>query len=435
MDLLAAGLLAAVFLAVIVRQLTGRGPSVWIDFALGGAGALLLGVLPLSDLGGVLDSALPVLLFLLALFVFARALESAGALDHLARWLLGRAKRADDLPALVFVGFGIASAFLLNDALVLIGVPVLLAVARRARLPPVPLLLSLAFAVTVGSVLTPFGNPQNLLVALASGLSDPVAAFLRYLLVPTAVNLAIGAVYLRWAFRARLRAAGETRSEGPPPRIPMFPSGGWGGRLARFPVLAIFPATMVALLGGSVVAAYLPGLAVPSWEVALGGAALVVALSRDRGPVVRRINWSVLVLFLGLFLVVGGAVAGGVLGAIDRAVPIPGPTQPAAGLLAIVGTSFLGPQLVSNVPWVALQIPWLSGLGYGAGTPIAWVALAGASTLAGNVTLLGAASNLIVVDLAEKQGVRIRLGEFARYALPLAAISFAVLWGCLAVGL
>jgi len=94
-----------------------------------------------------------------------------------------------------------------------------------------------------------------------------------------------------------------------------------------------------------------------------------------------------------------------------------------------------GSQLVSNVPWVALQIPVLNGLGYSGGTPVVWMALAAGSTLAGNVTLLGAVSNLIVVDSAEKLGVKIRLREFVRYGLPLTALSVLVLVGCLALGL
>ena len=120
--------------------------------------------------------------------------------------------------------------------------------------------------------------------------------------------------------------------------------------------------------------------------------------------------------------------------ALEAVLPIPGPGHPVPALLTIAGTSLAGPQVVSNVPWVALQIPLLTQLGYGGGTPIPWLALAGASTLAGNVTLLGAASNLIVVELAERQGVTIRLGEFVRVGLPLAAVTVLVLVACLAVG-
>ena len=81
--------------------------------------------------------------------------------------------------------------------------------------------------------------------------------------------------------------------------------------------------------------------------------------------------------------------------------------------------SLLDPQLVSNVPFVAIEIPLLHGLGYGAGATTMWLALAGASTLAGNINLLGAASNLILVERAESLGVRVRLTSFVRHALSL----------------
>jgi Na+/H+ antiporter NhaD/arsenite permease-like protein len=94
-----------------------------------------------------------------------------------------------------------------------------------------------------------------------------------------------------------------------------------------------------------------------------------------------------------------------------------------------------GSQVVSNVPWVALQIPVLKALGYGGGIPVVWIALAAGSTLAGNISLLGAVSNLILVDTAEKMHVRISLAEFMRLGLPIAAITVTVLLGCLLFGL
>ena len=432
---IAAAILALLLAAVIARQISGRGPGVWTIFLAGALLTVLAGVLTVAGAEAAITGSAPVLLFLFALFLFAGALERAGALDHLARWLIGRARRAVDLPAVLFLGFGIVSAFLVNDALVLVGVPLLFSVARRMRIDPKPLLLVLAFSVTVGSALSPFGNPQNVLVSTSSGLSDPVATFLRYLLIPTTVNLAFGAWYLRRAFAQEMEAQAvhfETvRAEAPH----LFPNGGWRDRLLRYPVLWIFPGTLVVLVTLDITAAVVHGPAVPIWETAFAGGILLLLLSPGRTQIVHRVNWTILLLFAGLFVVVAGAVTGGVVNAAEAFLPIPGPSTTAASLGAIVGTSVLGSQIVSNVPWVALQIPLLAGLGYGGSTPVAWVALAAASTLAGNVTLLGAASNLIVVEQAEKGGVSLRLGTFARYGLPLAAFSLAVVLGTLLLGL
>ncbi len=435
MDYVAAGLLVGVFGAVIARQMTGRGPGVWTIFLAGAFLTVAAGVLSISGAEAALAAAGPTLLFLFGLFLFAGALQESGALDRIARWLVGRAPRSTDLPAVLFVGFGVASAFLLNDALVLIGVPVLLAVASRTRAPPVPLLLTLCFAVTVGSVLTPFGNPQNLLVAVQSGISDPVVTFVRYLLLPTAINLAIGAWYLHRVLGPSMpadeRAFDRIREEAPP----LFPTDGWRDRLRRAPVLLLFPGTMVVVFTLDVTAAVVHGPIVPVWETVGAGAILLLLLSPGRARIATQVNWELLLLFAGLFVVVGGAVAGGVIPAVERLLPIPGPGRPLPDLVGIAGTSLAGPQIVSNVPWVALQISVLQGLGYGPSPAVPWLALSGASTLAGNATLLGAASNLIVVDLAERAGVPLRLGTFVRYGLPLAALTIGILVVCLWAGL
>ncbi len=421
--------------AVIARQLLGRGPGVYTIFLAGAFLTVATGALSVAGAESALAGAAPVLLFLFSLFLFAGALEKAGALDHLARWIVGRANRAENLPAVVFVGFGVVSAFLVNDALVLIGVPLVLSVARRVRTDPRPLLLTLAFAVTVGSVLTPFGNPQNLLVAVGSGLADPVTTFLRYLLLPTAVNLAVGAWYLRRVFGPGVAPGRDRIDDGLEEAPPLLPTGGWGGRLYRSPVLYVFPGTLLVAITLDLASAISHGPSVPLWETTGAGAILLLLLSPGRRPIVERVDWTILLLFVGLFVVVASAVRGGVIGSVESHFPIAGPGAPIASLAAIMGTSVLGAQVVSNVPWVGLQIPLLAGLGYGPGTPVAWMALAAASTLAGNVTLLGAASNLIVVELAEKEGIPIRLGTFVRYGLPLSAVCLAVVFALLALGL
>ena len=215
----------------------------------------------------------------------------------------------------------------------------------------------------------------------------------------------------------------------------LVPVGGWRRRLVDRPVLWVFPATMLSVVVSSVASAIVSVPFPPSWEIALAGAVVLVAISSHRAVTVQRVNWSILLLFAGLFVVVQGAVTGGVTAALLTYLPIPGPGHPATAVAAVAGTSLLGSQLVSNVPWVALQLPLLSGLGYGPGSPVVWMALAAGSTLAGNVTLLGAVSNLILVEAAEKRHVSIRLPEFLRYGLPVTLITVGVLVACLACGL
>ncbi len=113
------------------------------------------------------------MLFLFGVFVIGRALEESGYLGHIAGRLFGRAGSMDSLILLILFGMGILSAFLMNDTLAIIGTPVMLALAARTDAQPKLLLLSLAFAVTIGSVTSPIGNPQNLLIALHGGVPNP----------------------------------------------------------------------------------------------------------------------------------------------------------------------------------------------------------------------------------------------------------------------
>jgi Na+/H+ antiporter NhaD/arsenite permease-like protein len=432
--LLAATVLVVTVGAVLSRQLLLRGPPIWLIFLTGAFAMVAVEALSISGAGAAISSNLPLLVFLFSLFIFAAGLEQAGALDHLARWILGRARRPSDLPLVLFVAVGVVSAFVINDALVLVGVPVLFAVARRLQVSAEPLLLTLAFSVTVGSILTPFGNPQNLLVSLGSGISAPVATFFRYLLLPTIVNLLVGGLYLRRVFRSQFPAT-ESTGISVSPRVPLLPREGLLGLGLRFPVLILFPVTMIVMITVDVTTSLISGPSVPLYAIALGGAIGVLLLTPGRSELFARVDWSIIILFAALFVVVAGAVAGGLISGIEAILPIPGPGQPVAATATILATSLGGSQLVSNVPWVALQIPLLHGVGYGASTPWAWVALAAGSTLAGNLTLLGAASNLIVVEQAERAGVRIGLGRFVRVGLPLTAMTVLVLFAFLVVGL
>ncbi len=431
----AVAILALVFGAIVVRQLFGRGPPIWGIFAVGALGTVASSTLSLGGTYSALTQAAPVLLFLFALFLFAGALERQGILDHAARWLIGRARSPADLPFVIFVGFSIAAAFLVNDALVLLAVPLLYGVAKRAKMDAKPLLLAVAFAVTIGSALTPMGNPQNLLISIASGLQAPVGTYLRYLLLPIAASIVLGALFVRWAFAARMGPPtpeyDQLRAEAPP----LFPSGKWGARILRRPVIILFPATMILLIFLDVGGTSLGLTPIPIWEIALGGALATLLVSEGRLALLRAVDARILVLFAGLFVVVGGAVAGGVIGSLETLLPIPAAGSASSALPSIFAPSVVASQVVSNVPWVALQIPVLTGLGYGASTPIPWVALGAASTLAGNVTFLGAASNLILVDRAERAGIQIRLAEFMRYGLPLAALSIGLTFAALWIGL
>lgn len=429
----AAAILLALYGAVMVRQIRGRSELVPYLFLAAAVALVLVGAISPSGAAGAVS--LPVLAFLFSMFVFAVALDRAGVMAHLALWLAARASKPEDLVVYLFVGFGLFSTLVVNDAVVVLMVPFLLHLAKRLGTKPLPLLLVLAFGVTVGSMLTPLGNPQNLLVALSSGMGDPLTTFLRYLLVPELLCLLVGALLLSRWLGPQLRADPDRPPTPPLPQLPLLPKEGWARRLRLYPVLVVFPLTMGALftidLGNAVGA--LPS--VPIDVVVAAGAALLLLVQPARNGILARVDWSTLLLFVGLFIVMGGEVSAGVVGSLTNIFPVSAPgaggSVSPADLGSVLLSSTLGSQVFSNVPWVALSIPTMKGLGYGSGTPVAWIALAAGSTLAGNLTLLGAASNLIIANQAQKGGVVFPLKEFVRYGAPLTVVTIAITWICL----
>ncbi len=435
----ALGILLVLYGSVVLRELAGRGEVVPFLF-LGAAVALvLLGVISPQAAQAAVN--LPILAVLFSMFVFAASLDRAGAMMHLANWLASKAGKPEDLVFLLFVGFGLMSMVLVNDALAVLMVPLLLHLARRLHLRPLPLLLTLAYGVTVGSALTPIGNPQNLLIALYVPIGEPIAVYLRYLFLPVLGSLLLGGLLLRRWFRPILVEPGATFDRTQVPVVPLFPRGRWRQRLYHHPSLVVFPLTMCAVgavsVGRSLGYVGFQGFGID--VVVASGAALLLLLKPGRVSVLSHVDWSTLLLFVGLFIVMAAEVSAGVVASMTGQLPLASrPTSggiSATGVGVIMLASVIGSQIFSNVPWVALSLPAMVGLGYSSATPIPWMALAAGSTLAGNITLLGAASNLIIVQQANKAGVQVRLLEFAKYGAPLAAISLLVTFACLALHL
>src|SRR3989338_6232006 len=186
--------LAVVFILIAVRQIGSVKLQIW-QIMLGGASVVLL-LGQISPEAALKAINIDVLLFLFGMFVIGQALEESGYLSHLSYKMFRRAKTIDALVLFILFGMGIASAFLMNDTLAIIGTPVVLLLARKHRIHPQMLLLALAFAVTIGSAMSPIGNPQNLLIALNGNMENPFVTFFSYLFLPTMINLLLCFVML-----------------------------------------------------------------------------------------------------------------------------------------------------------------------------------------------------------------------------------------------
>jgi Na+/H+ antiporter NhaD/arsenite permease-like protein len=400
--------LLAVFTVIALRGLAPRQLPIWTVMLVAAAAVLASGdIAPLAALRAI---DLDVMLFLFGVFVVGQALEESGYLYHLAYRVFRRARSADTLLLWLLFGAGLASAFLMNDTLAVIGTPLVLKLAHQHRMSPRMLLLGLAFAVTLGSVMSPIGNPQNLLIAVHGPIANPFVDFARYLALPTLINLFLAWALLRWFYRD-----GFHRQTLAHARVAVRDK-----RLARIARAALALLLGLAALKIALTLAGAP-FELPLVAIALAAAAPILLFSPRRVEIVRRIDWHTLVFFAALFVLMAAVWGSGYFQAwmVHWDVDLR-----STGLLFTVGV--LVSQLVSNVPLVALLLPLLADSGAGAPQ---YLALAAGSTLAGNLFILGAASNVIIIQNAEKRGAHgLGFFEFARVGVPLTLVNGLVYW-------
>ena len=354
---------------------------------IGAVAMVLLGVLTPSEAYAAVD--LNTLGLLFGMMVLSGYLEEAGFFAALASLTLRRASSPSLLLGAVVWVTGVASAFLMNDTVCLVMTPIVATLVAALRLDPLPYLLALATSANIGSVATLAGNPQNMLVGISSGI--PYRDYLMVMAPVALLCLGLNHALLRALFRSRLRFGPAEEGAQIPYRI-------------RRPMLI---KSLAALAG--VVLAWLLGADLSFAAVA--GAALVILLNRfSPARILARLDWSLLLFFAALFVVVGGVERSGAL-AIARAF-LPG----SPGVLGAAGFSILsvaGSNLFSNVPFVMAAATWVGALPE---PRLHWYLLALTSTFAGNLTLVGSMANLIVAELAK--GLHpIGFREYFRYGL------------------
>ncbi|MFA5613577.1 MAG: SLC13 family permease [Methanoculleus sp.] len=397
--------LGVVFLLIAVRKIGGVSFRIWQVMLLGATAVLLAGeITPMEALASI---DIDVMLFLFGMFVVGEALTMSGYLYHVASRFFSRAESVHHLVLLILIGAGTLSALLMNDTLAIVGTPLMLYLARRHGISPKLLLLALAFAVTTGSVASPIGNPQNLLIALSGNIENPFIAFPLYLVIPTAISLLMTYGFLRLMFRDEFHPAVLVHS-----REEIHDS-----RLAALSRISLI--LLILLIGVKVGLAILtPEVDIRLTWIALAAALPVLAGSGRRVEVLRRIDWPTLAFFAGLFVLMASVWQTGVFQAVVSGSSIDLSAVPVIATLSVITSQF-----ISNVPFVALSLPVLELLG--TSTP-AMMALAAGSTIAGNMLILGAASNVIIIQAAERDGETLTFGEFARVGVPLTIAQTAI---------
>lgn len=395
-------------LLVIVVTLIGiaLGRIPWLrmnraTIALVGATALVgLGALSLEQAYSAID--FNTITFLLGMMIVNTHLRLSGVFNLISSVVEKRARSPRMLLALIILTSGILSAFFLNDTVVLIYTPLVLDITATFRRNPIPYLIGLVTAANIGSTATIIGNPQNMLVGLSSKISFLV--FAAYLGPVAVVGLALAWLLLVWIYRVEFAADNFIEPE---PRS-----------VRRYRPLLYKSLIAVALM----LVAFVVGVPIPL--AALGAAALLLwtrRLKPDR--IFKGVDWALLVFFSGLFVVTGAIEILGFSGQLFAIF------EPVAerGVLALTLVSVILSNLVSNVPAVLLFRPIIPNF---PNPQQAWLTLAMATTLAGNLTLLGSVANLIVAETAKACGVNLSFKEYLKAGVPitLATLAVGVVW-------
>ncbi len=393
--------LIAVFILIAVRRVGKFSFRIWQIMLIGALAVLL--TLQIAPIDALKSINIDVMIFLFAMFIIGRALEESGYLSHLAYKIFKRTKNVDHIVLIILFVIGIASGFLLNDTLAIIGTPVVLMLSKQNKISPKLMLLSLAFAVTIGSVMSPIGNPQNLIVAL--NIQNPFIEFFKYLLLPTIVNLFIAYFVLKIFYKKEFDNKEITYKEEPIK----------DKKLALLSKIALI---IIAVLVVAKIILTFSGLAIDFrlTYIALIAMLPIVIFSEKRFSIVKNIDWSTLVFFISMFILMAAVWQSGFFQSLISGFDI-------TSIAMILIVSVLLSQVISNVPLVVLYTPLLLTAGVGTKELIA---LAAGSTIAGNLMILGAASNVIIIQTAEKQGETITFWEFAKIGIPLTLLNILV---------
>jgi Na+/H+ antiporter NhaD/arsenite permease-like protein len=406
---------AAVFLLTYVVIAVQGLPRLRVDRAsgalLGAVAMVAFGVLDFDAALRAID--LDTICFLLGMMIVLAYLELSGFFQVIERRLLGFAGSARGLLVWVVGTSGVLSAVFMNDTVCLMLAPVIVRLTRRLELPPVPYLLGLALASNVGSACTILGNPQNAWIGVRSGLS--LVRFTAALWPVSVAGLAACAAVLLWRYRGSLPRGARSI---PPPREP--------GRIERGLLLS-------GLCAGIGMLALLVLGVRPAGAAMTAAAAVIVAGAARPRTVLREVDWPLLLFFAGLFVVMRGVEQAGLA---DLALARAAPALHAAdghALAVLAGAVSALSQAVSNVPAVLLFGPTLAAAP-AAAAPELWLALAAFATLAGNLTVLASAANVIVVESAQRDGVEIGFVEHLVVGAPITVLTLLLAWAWLALG-
>ncbi|MCF6159205.1 MAG: anion transporter [wastewater metagenome] len=363
---------------------------------LGAVLMVLTGVLTLDEAYRAID--FNTILLLLGMMLLITYLKIANCFKYLSYFLVTHARNSFLLLCFVSFSSGILSALFVNDTICLMFTPLLILALQQMQLNPVPYLIALATSSNIGSVVTLTGNPQNMLIGVFSKI--PYLDFTMHLIPIGFLSLIANVLIIYMIFREDINFKKINPIQLVQPELDI-----------KLTVKSMSVLFLIFL--GFIFTGNLPLSAIT------GGLALIIISGVKPQYAMEKVDWTLLLFFCGLFIVVGGIHKAGFLTLAHNTIePYLGDTIPSQ-VVRFSTFSVVASNLVSNVPFVLLSATWIDKF---IDSKTMWYVLAMSSTFAGNLTIMGSVANMIVLELS-KEHVHIGFWDFSKVGFTTTLIS------------
>lgn len=382
-----------IFVITYIGIIFTRLPKVNIDrpsAAFTGAVAMIVfGVISFEDAIKSID--FNTITLLLGMMIIVSTLKIEGFFSLIASKTISYSHSRNKLLIIIVFITGIASAFLVNDAVVLLFTPIIISICRKTDLNPIPYLIAEILSSNIGSAMTITGNPQNMLIGISSNISyiDFLVKLLPISIVGMIIVVIVVKLFYRKHFQDKRKLEFKTDFQ-------------YDFKKMRISVL-IFLLLIIGFFLGKILSLSIP-------LIALVGASLILLFGKAKpSSVIKDVDWVLLLFFACLFILVSSIQS---LGLLDRFINIE-LNENLSSIIGLHSLSLVMSQILSNVPYTVLMTPLMEVVN----NDNLWLALASSATLAGNATIIGAMANLIVIESSEKENIKISFWEFFKVGI------------------
>ena len=393
--------LIGIQLLIIFRRIGSFEIPTWIAFLIGAIFIIMRSPDAYHQGVDAVSKQADVFIFLFGIFVIVTALDISGALDEFAIYLIEKSKNDYSLLFFLIFGFGLLSSILLNDTIAILAPVILIAFGKRMNKEMKPFIIVLAITVSFGSAMTPIGNPQNFLLTINGSVG--FLNFIALAMIPTIIALGTTYVYMKIIWNENFNHL--TYSTG----IELTPVLGLENLKRRSAILFFITLPIMAVA---------PFFNIPLAIPILIAGSILLFVSPERNQIIEKLDWTVMILFAGMFTVVDAVVR--IQYFQDQISKFAQLELTAKNLALFLIFIFILSQLISNVPTAILASSLIDGTNFD--TTVVWILTAITATFAGSSSMMGAASNFIVVETSKKRNVNITWWDLTKIGFPLSIV-------------